>query len=270
MGDRASWLRAFADRRSPAEPDLDALELERLHPDAVIAARLVWRRRVVNERLSVDLARRLRLTAPEPELDLALARLEADEQRHVFLTQEVLARLGASEPEATPDLTVDEPHPVAYFRLVLTGLALSETVSAARFAVVREHTDLDTFRACIDAFFRDELAHSELGFVLLPSALEQLVMAIGKDRADALALDELRSAFAHLDEVVGLDLERRGGPPPARPQPPDNPGVIEPALDALAFYRAVHEELVPRLERAGLPAERAWRQRCAPPLLPGR
>lgn len=95
--------------------------------------------------------------------------------------------------------------------------------------------DRPAFAAGIEAFHRDELAHAELGLVLVPVVLERLDAALGREARDDLAHDELRGTLGHLDRAIGLDLERRGGGPAPRPQPPDNPGVVEPAVDAAAF-----------------------------------
>jgi hypothetical protein len=212
----------------------------------------VWARRALNEALSVDLAQKLRATASRLELaDVvhgALARLEEDEARHALLASAVVQRLGGTVlTEAGPE--PDARAEIAWMRLVLTGLCVCESVSAARFAMVRTHTDLLPFRACIEAFHRDELAHAELGFVLLPHAIALV------DVAEVVA--ELRHTFAHLARVVGLGLAR-DDVPEERPQPTGNPGVVEPALDAIAFHRAMELEIVPRLERLGVPAERTW------------
>ena len=262
----ARWLRSFAHRRAVPLPELDGSFGDTCPAAALEVARIVWTRRLVNESLSVDLARQLidvaaRLAALDPIVVDALARLEADEVNHVTLVGRVLARLGitGAKPAAVPQAADERPE-LAFARLVLTGLCVCETVSAARFAAVREHTDLASFRACIELFHRDELTHAELGFVLLPEAIDRLRVSRGAATSDVL-LDELCGAFGHLDRVVGLELERTGGPPPARPQPLDNPGVVEPAIDARAFYHAIHQEIVPRLERAGLPAQVAWEHR---------
>ena len=267
--DRHRWLIAFADRKESALPDLSTLDVAACPDDALEAARLVWRRRVMNEALSVDLAQHLRRTAGNLDrasetVAHALARLEADEARHVMLASAVSARLGVTstnEPASSSLPALDERAELAFLRLVLTALCVCESVSAARFAAVREHTDLAPFRACIEAFHRDELTHAELGFQLLPDAIERARAAIGREAAHALVLDELRGTMGHLDRVIGLDLERQGPLPQARAQPQDNPGVVEPIVDAIAFYRALHDDVVPRLEALGLPAARAWKAR---------
>lgn len=268
MADEARrWLAAFAARRRSEPPDLSSIEAGSWEPAARDAARLVWRRRVLNEALSVAVARRLRETCarlPElgAEIDGALARLEEDEAAHVTLASAVLSRIErARPPEPEPMELLDERAEQTFVRLVLTGLCVCETVSAARFAAVREHTDMPALRACIEVFHRDERTHAELGFVLWPTAFDRLDAAIGREGAVELVAAELRRTLGHLDRVVGLDLERRGGPPPPRPQPPDNPGVVEPVIDAIAFYSAIHAEVLPRLSALGVPAEEAWASR---------
>lgn len=262
------WLAAFAARRRSEPPDLSSIDAGALEPAAVEAARLVWRRRALNEALSVTVARRLRETSGRmPNLDSevgpALARLEHDEVAHVEIASAVLSRIqGAPPQDPGPVELLDERVEQSFARLVLTGLCVCETVSAARFAAVREHTDLPAYRACIELFHRDELTHAELGFVLWPTAFERLREAIGREPAADLVMAELRGTLGHLDRVVGLDFERRGGPPPPRPQPTDNPGVVEPAIDAIAFYGAIHAEVIPRLSALGVPAEQAWASRA--------
>ena len=146
-------------------------------------------------------------------------------------------------------------------RRVATGLVVCETVSAVRFAVVRRHTDLPVARACIDRFLRDEVAHARLGFLLLPLARSHHAATVGEARAREDLDEELAATFRHLDQVVGLDAERRGLALEARAQPTQNAGVVEPALDALAFYDAVRNTIVPRLAKQGVDAGSAWARR---------
>jgi hypothetical protein len=262
------WLHAFAHRRRPAAPNLDALEP---FPDVALdVARFVWHRRVVNETRSIELARQMQIVASRvegigPSFIDALVRLEKDETSHVELATAVLKKLHAPTIAMPTDTNAvvlpDEPNVLSLMRLVLTGLCVCESISAARFAAVREHTDLDGYRACIELFYRDELTHAELGFVMLPHVVNRLRDEVGTERADELMTGELQTTLGHMDRVVGLDFERKGGLPPARPQPKQNPGVVEPAVDALAFYRSIHENILPRLESMGFVAQDAWKKR---------
>lgn len=266
------WLHAFAHRRRATMPNLDMLDA--CPDEALDVARFVWHRRVVNETRSAELARKMQKTlqsmsAPPGAFGEtflpALVRLEEDETSHVDLATAVLKKLNAPQMaipnDAASIVLLEEPASVSMMRLVLTGLCICESVSASRFASVREHTDLEGHRACIELFYRDELTHAELGFVMLPHVLEVLRSEIGKTRTDELVADELQTTLGQLDRVVGLDFERKGGLPPARPQPKPNPGVVEPAVDAAAFYRSIHEDVLPRLETLGLEAQSAWKLR---------
>ena len=264
----ARWLHAFTHRRRAAMPNLDTLDA--CPNEALDAARFIWHRRVVNETRSVELALKMqqvatRMGAWGDAFAQAFVRLEEDEASHVELTTAILRKLDPPAINVPADATaVDlqkEPAAVSMMRLVLTGLCICESVSASRFASVREHTDLDGYRACIELFYRDELTHAELGFVMLPHVLKVLRDELGMARADELVESELRTTLGYMDRVVGLDFERKGGTPPARPQPPRNPGVIEPALDAIAFYRSIHEDVLPRLESLGIAAQKAWEKR---------
>jgi hypothetical protein len=269
-------LGAFAQRRLARRPDLGSLDPDDLAEPALLVARIVWTRRVVNERASVELARRLRalgqaaasdLRALDAELaaaiDSALARFEDDEAAHAELVTAVLERLGGSVPPVREAL---RPRPLAaptitFVREVLTGMAICETVSAARYAAVHRATDLSTPRACIDLMLRDEVAHARLGFTLLPVAIAAARRIADDAVVDEVIAEELVATFRELDLVVGMDSDRRGQRPTARRQPSNNPGIVEPASDAVAFYAAIESRIVPRLEAIGVAAEQAWRER---------
>lgn len=261
------WLDTFTHRKRLRAPNLEALD--DCPAEALAVARIIWHRRVVNETRSVAIGLALHKFAKAAAFDTvvldAFQRLELDESTHVDLASAVLKRLGASNIVVSADTTKlvfsNEPAVASLMRLVLTGLCICESVSASRFACVREHTDLEVFRACIELFYRDELTHAELGFVSAPLVAAALRDEIGEERAHALFLDELRATFGEMDRVVGMNLERSGGVPPERPQPTSNPGIVEPAMDARAFYQSIHDDVVPRLEALGFPAHEAWKTR---------
>ena len=262
------WLSAFTNRRRAVSPNLD--QLEACPVAALEVARIIWHRRIVNEARSVELAQSMQSLGKSTNLwnqglSQAIERLEADEASHVELAMAVLKKLQSAPVTIAKEATqIDLPQEtplVSFMRLTLTGLCICEAISASRFASVREHTDLAGFRACIELFYRDELTHSELGFVLLPLVLEEMRHVLGSSRTDELVEQEMSLTFGHMDRVVGLNLERQGGVPPARPQPKQNPGIVEPAVDAAAFYRSVYDDIIPRLTALGLPAQAAWTNR---------
>lgn len=260
----------FATRSRPFCPPMEVSHVALLVPEARAVAGIVWQRRNANEQASVVLAERMHLAAhtlalPRSVLE-ALARFRDDEQRHVDATTSVLRVLGLepASPQAIRTPLASEATALSFARDVLVGLVVCESVSAARFAVVRAATDLPVFRQVIASFLRDEVAHGALGLLLLPLALSMTLEALGSESADAWALDTLMSALLELELTVGLDGARKGLEP-SRPQPAGNPGIVEPNLDAHAFYRAVVRHLLPRLEAAGLPVRERWEKRFARP-----
>jgi hypothetical protein len=262
-------LESIARRRRVRPPEL-AFTTAGWPEEMLQAAQWVWARRVFNEAGSVQIATRLRASASAsgvtlPAVTAALERLEEDERLHQELARAVLARLGGAEPRLPEPPAESAPEPAVEFaRLVLIGLSVCETVSAERYTAVRSHTDRPLFRDCIELFLRDEVVHSELGFLLLPVALERLQAALGPASLRPFVQRELRGCLRELDLAIGLDASRRGGLPPARAQPPDNPGVVEPAVDARAFYEAVQATILPRLELLGLEATAIWERRWQP------
>lgn len=267
----ADRLIAFARRARAETPEIGSLECASWPEEARASAALVWSRRGIAEAQSVALAERIRehiarvSGSDRDALIEACDRLLEDERRHVALARAFLERLGGRAPRSPPGIAPDRAEPWQRFllRCVLTGLAVCETVSAMRFATVREHTDLAVPRACIESFLRDEIAHARLGFLLLPTVLEERAAGIGRDAMMEEVRIELRSTFRHLDLEVGMDAERRGIVLVRRPQPPMNPGVVEPALDALALRRAIRRAVIPRLARLGIDAAPMWTARWA-------
>ena len=261
-------LEGFTQRRRLDRPAIAQFDPSELPPEAHAAAVLVWSRRLTNETASCEVARRLETTARTLGLDKtvlgALARLGEDEVCHAEIAREMLVVLGhpavAAEDVLLP-LPEESPER-SFARQVIAALCIAESVSASRYSAVREVTDLPIPHACIDLFLRDEVLHGHLGFELLPTAMARLEAALGVAAARAFAEAMIRETLLALDLSVGLDAERRGMPE-ARPQPTDNPGIVEPAIDALAFYDAVERTILPSFERAGLPANDAWKRRFA-------
>ena len=256
----------FASRRQTFAPDLTAFDPATLAPPALAAARFVWARRVTNESASIEVSKRLLATATTlglaPSVLAALKRLESDEALHARLARAMLERLGELHflpAEVLPPLP-QESAEASFARQVVCALCIGESVSASRYAAVREATDLAVPRACIELFLRDEVLHGQVGFSLLPGAIERLAAAMGANDARAFVERALSTTLHHLEATIGMDAERRGMPV-ARSQPADNPGVVEPTIDALAFYDAVTRTILPSFEACGVAAARLWTDR---------
>ena len=254
----ADALARFTSRRRSSLAPVDASVRDGLSPHACAAAAIVWQRRHANEQASVALAERMVEAATAAGCDdvvvRALARLADDEQAHVDAAANVLDAFDA--PHATaqairvPD--AEEPAALSLARDIVVGLAICESVSAARFAVVRRVTDVPALRALVDGFLRDEVAHARLGFLLLDVARGLA--------SEPWLVTEAMIALRELEGVVGLDGARRGLDPP-RAQPRGNPGVVEPNLDAIAFYTAVEGRVLSRFAAAGIDVAAAWQRR---------
>ena len=260
-------LGPFTNRRRLETPAVDAFDPYELAAEAMTAAVFVWQRRLSNETGSIDVARRLVHTASTLDLGeakdnvlSALGRLEEDETSHAEIARAVLTRLGRPEAVAVDVLgpLPNESAERSFARQVVAALCIAETVSAARYAAVRDATDLEIPHACIDVLLKDEVQHGVLGFSLLPLAIDRL----GGDDGHAFVESIITDALRLLDRTVGMDAERRGMLE-ARPQPACNPGVVEPAIDALAFYDAVERTIIPSFEKAGIDAAGAFRRRFA-------
>ncbi len=260
----------FARRRRLEAPRLTDFDAAVLAPEARAAALLVWGRRVSNETASCEVARRLEETARALSLDdvvlSSLQRLRDDEETHAALAREMVRLLGRHDFAAADVLgpLPAESSARSFVRQVVAALCIAESVSAARYAAVREATDLPVPHACIDLFLRDEVLHGRLGFDLLPVATARLEEEEGKAEALVFTLAIIKETLLAFDLGVGLDSERRGMPE-ARPQPAGNPGIVEPAIDALAFYDAVLRTILPSFEAAGIPATEVWRRRFTTP-----
>lgn len=266
MADEA--LARFSRRRraklsSPSNDDVRGLD-----PSARAAAVTAWQRRHANERASVALAERMQTHARELGLEdgitRAIDRLAEEERSHVTATAAVLEALAAPEApaEELPYAAQHEAAALSFARDVLIGLVLSESVSASRFAAVRTATDLPSFRRLVDAFLRDEIAHAALGFQLLPRARSLAAAELGPRDGARWLVEELMTALAEMEVVIGLDGARKGLLP-RRAQPSNNPGVVEPNIDAIAFYDAVTRRVLPRLETSGVSATARWNTRLS-------
>jgi hypothetical protein len=105
-------------------------------------------------------------------------------------------------------------------------------------------------RAALEAILADEARHQQLGWDALAAIGPSEELA--REAARALASSERQIA------VPSLRLLEAGAPfDPAWAAL----GVIEPARRVEAFYAAVEQVVVPRLDRLGVDGGRAWADR---------
>ena len=134
--------------------------------------------------------------------------------------------------------------------LVTAEVAIGETISMTMFRESRRAATGLRARAAFASIVADESRHHQLGW----DALE----ALG---ASELVAREASRAFAASEQQIArpaLELLERGEPfDPAWCEH----GVIEPQRRVEAFYAAVEQLVIPRLERLGVDGKRAWAER---------
>jgi hypothetical protein len=207
----------------------------------------------------VDLAARLRdIGAPFDIQGLAL-RMAQDELRHAKIAADVAAAMGVdaripAAPPARPAPHLDCGAEEAVLRIVIFGCCVSETVNAARLAKRTGEVGDPYVRAAIRLLLADERLHAQFGFYYLEHRRAWLDE---RPNVKASLARYLRYAFAFLERYMGAvpvdarpldELERRIGLPDL--------------LDTSAsFQEVVLNASIPGLQRFGIEADVAWRER---------
>lgn len=245
-------LREESRRHAPVVPDLPSLRE---------AAIVTWRARMVNEhgsaRVFEGLARQVARAGLEHE---EVARFADEERRHGILCGAVVEALGGEARAEIADPPLYPRHRdascarEAMLRDVLSVCCLSETVAVALIGAERLEMPAGPLRELLTEIYADEVGHARFGWQLL----EKLSPALDAKTKEALG-HYLVVAFAHLEDHELAHLPESSDPPPeARAY-----GLCS-GRDARAlFYDTVTSVIVPGLERHGIPAARAWRERIA-------
>lgn len=238
-------------------------------PDALRAARRIWKLRMVNEYRSATVFSGLlpQLVAAEATVDVqtTVLRCAMDEIRHGALCGALVEALGGEaametdlSPRPLPEHEGCTARERALRNLLFVG-CLSETAAVATTQEEREQTRDPVVRRVIDQICADEVLHARVGWAWVRQVVPEL-------EADELERTNryLRTAFAYFEHE---ELEAT----PDAPLPPD-PAVLGDGL-ALGvchnrearslFYDTVREVILPGLEAAGLRAEQAWATRHA-------
>lgn len=246
--------------------DLRSEQLDRSkYAEASLAtARRFWLRRMEAEHRSVAVFLLLgaQLIEANAGLDakIVMLRLAQDELRHTEICGVMVRALGG-EPTLQMDVTVA---PLAThagcsveeraLRNVIYATCLSEMIAVSRLVDALEHTTDETARAATRAVLADEVLHGTFGFHYLEA--QRGWLDTHPEVLGSLA-DYLRHAFAVLErELVA--------PPGSIPRPMPEAmglGVIDPVRARDVFYHTVEAAIVPGLERHGISAAAAWRDR---------
>jgi hypothetical protein len=232
------------------------------------AAIATWRARMVNEhessRVFEGLARRLE-KAGRPE-HVELLSFAGEERRHGALCGAVVEALGG---EARAEVPLPPPYPghpdatsslEAVLRDVVSVCCMSETVAVALIGAERLRMPAGELRDLLSTIYADEVGHARFGWRFLETVGPEL------DPVTRDALSRYAAvALAHLEDHELAHL-------PVEADPPEEGRVygLCNGRDARGlFYDTVESVIVPGLERHGIAARRAWRDRRRPHEAPG-
>ena len=250
----------------PAEPLVTSFDRAAYSPELVAEARAFWldmmRTEYESAYVFVDMAAALRDIDDTLDFQAVTLRMAGDELRHTAIAARVVDLMGG-DARISP-----RPHPRARphadcgpeenaLRAIIYGCCLSETVNAARLVERYADTTDPLVRDAYRLLLADERLHSTFGFHYLESRRAWL-----EAREDVRRSLEryLRYAFGALEQAIGAV------PVDARPLSAAQRALGLPDLVALSrtFQETIVNAAVPGLERFGLDAATAWRDRLRP------
>jgi hypothetical protein len=258
---------AFEPARSPS-----ALFDPRAHaPDVIEKARAWWvatmRTEYESESTFIEMAIQLRAINEPLDVQAVTLRMAQDELRHAVIAARVVTALGGEArirptPARRAPVHADCGPIESALRSVIFGCCLSETVNAARLAKAYGETGDPFIKEAFRLLLADERLHAQFGFYYLESR-----------RAWLEAHPEVRRGLARYLRFAFASLERHMGAVPvdARPLTSAERGIGLPDLTELSrtFQETVVNACIPGLERFGIHAAQAWRERSIEPPAPG-
>jgi hypothetical protein len=252
-------------QRTPGE--LPGFDPSRWSAAALAAARSTWVERMCAEHRSFPvftlLATQLSEAGATLEMEAVMLRMATDEIRHTELCGLVVRTLGEDPScvavRAVPPLA---RHPGCSpeeraLRNVIYTTCLSEMVAVARFVEALDAMEDPFLSECTRRLLADEVLHGQFGFHYLEAWLPWL----GKHPEVCDSIERyLRGALCVLErELAGTsphpwsisDEERALGCP-------------DPCRAREVFHTTLEGAVLPALERYGIRAQRAWRERRLP------
>jgi len=262
---------------TPLVDELATIEkgLARIAPSTAILDRSKWSERTLETltaqwtaRMAIEhrssmvfsqLAQQLFEANATLDATIVMMRMAQDELRHTATCASVLSALGAPA-EVDSDLTVE---PLARhegasreeraLRNVIYTTCMSEMVACARFVATLDRTTDPFMRDVTRRLLADEVLHGQFGFHYL-SAWRPWLDA----HPDANA--GIERYLVHAFAVIETELAPT---PPfhALTEEEKSLGADDAALAREVFYGTMEGAIVPGLERLGLAAGKAWRER---------
>lgn len=251
----------------PCEPMAHTFDPSR-HPAEVIEkARGWWLEAMRSEYESVsvfiDLAIQLRQIAAPLDVQTVVLRMAQDELRHAAICARVVEAMGGEAKIPAGPLPRAMPHPdcggdESVLREIIHGSCLSELVNVARLAKSVGEVGDPFVRDAFRLLLADERLHAQFGFHYLES--RRAWLAAHPEMAGSLARF-LRYAFAALEQRMGAV------PLDARPRTRAELAIGLPDLteQSSSFQETILNASIPGLERFGIPASAAWRDRSTRP-----
>ncbi len=251
----------------PCKPTADTFDPSRHSAEAIQKARRWWLTAMRSEYESasvfIDMATQLRQIASPLDVQTVVLRMAQDELRHAAICARVVeAMVGEAKISAGP-LPRTMPHPdcsadESVLREIIYGCCLSETVNVARLAKSVGEVGDPFVRDAFRLLLADERLHAQFGFFYLESrrlwldAHPEIVRSLGR---------YLRFAFAALEQRMGAV------PIDARPRTEAELAIGLPDLteQSSTFQETIINASVPGLERFGIEASAAWRDRSVSP-----
>jgi hypothetical protein len=234
------------------------------HPaELVERARTWWLQMMRTEYESastfVEMAVALRAINDPIDIQAVVLRMSQDELRHAEISARVVTALGGEALISPAPSRRAGPHPdcgpeEAALRAVIFGCCLSETVNAARLAKRYAETADPFIREAFRLLLADERLHAQFGYYYLESRRDWL-----RDHV------EVRRSLARYLRFAFAALERYMGVVPVGARPPDEAerAIGLPDLTDLSqtFQETILNACIPGLERFGIEAAPAWRER---------
>jgi hypothetical protein len=254
----------------PCEPTSHTFDPSRHRPEAIQKAQRWWLAAMRSEYESasvfIDMATQLRQIASPLDVQTVVLRMAQDELRHAAICARVVEALGGEAKISAGRLPRTMPHPdcgadESVLREIIHGCCLSETVNVARLAKSVGEVGDPFIRDAFRLLLADERLHAQFGFYYLESrrtwldAHPEIVRSLGRFLRYALATLEQHMGAVPLDARPRTEAELAIGLPDLTEQ-------------SSTFQETIINASVPGLERFGIEASAAWRDRSLRPGAP--
>ena len=232
-------------------------------PKLVVRIREQWATRMAGEHRSTTVFSNLaaQLIEANASLDakVVMLRMAQDELRHTETCGQVVQALGG-EPQVMTDIAVSplathrgrSPEERA-LRNVIYTTCLSEMIAVARLVDELDTTEDPFLRDATRRLLADEVLHGQFGFLYLEAWRPWL-------EANPEAVESIHRYLVHALAVLELAL----GGPESKARISDEAralGIDDGAKGRTIFYDTIEGAILPGLDRFGVDATKAWKER---------